>query len=108
MRKCNYCSSYPILRDAEEDKRLGDKRGDEMPAWVADKEKRLEKIRAARAALEAEAKAAAEAEMRRRAEAEEKRLAEGRKKNGRTRRRPVRSAMTRRSATSPIPPAASC
>jgi transposase len=70
--------------DAEEDKRLGDKRGDEMPAWVADKEKRLEKIRAARAALEAEAKAAAEAEMRRRAEAEEKRLAEGRKKNGRT------------------------
>ena len=70
--------------DAEEDKRLGDKRGDEMHAWVADKEKRLEKIRAARAALEAEAKAAAEAEMRRRAEAEEKRLAEGRKKNGRT------------------------
>jgi transposase len=70
--------------DAEEDNRLGDKRGDEMPAWVADKEKRLEKIRAARAALEAEAKAAAEAEMRRRAEAEEKRLAEGRKKNGRT------------------------
>jgi transposase len=70
--------------DAEEDKRLGDKRGDEMPAWVADKEKRLEKIRAARAALEAEANAAAEAEMRRRAEAEEKRLAEGRKKNGRT------------------------
>jgi len=70
--------------DAEEDKRLGDKRGDEMPAWVADKEKRLEKIRAARAAPEAEAKAAAEAEMRRRAEAEEKRLAEGRKKNGRT------------------------
>ena len=70
--------------DAEEDKRLGDKRGDEMPAWVADKEKRLEKIRAARAALEAEAKAAAEAEMRRRAQAEEKRLAEGPKKNGRT------------------------
>jgi len=70
--------------DTEEDKRLGDKRGDEMPAWVADREKRLEKIRAARAALEAEAKAAAEAETRRRAEAEEKRLAEGRKKSGRT------------------------
>src|SRR5438309_2306000 len=35
--------------DAEEDKRLGDKRGDEMPAWVADKEKRLEKIRGGRA-----------------------------------------------------------
>ena len=45
--------------DTEEDKRLGDKRGDEMPAWVADKEKRLVKLRAAKAALEAEAKAAA-------------------------------------------------
>jgi hypothetical protein len=70
--------------DAEEDKRYGGKRGDEMPAWVADKEKRLERIRAAKAALEAEAKAAAEAERRRRAEVEEKRIAEGRKKNGRT------------------------
>jgi transposase len=69
--------------DAEEDKRHGDKRGDEMPAWVADKHKRLEKIRAAKAELEAEAKAAAEQEARRRAEAEEKRIAEGRKKNGR-------------------------
>lgn len=37
------------------------KRGDEMPEWVANKEKRLEKIRAAKAALEAEAKVAAEA-----------------------------------------------
>ena len=58
--------------DAEEDKRYGDKRGDEMPAWVADKEKRLERIRAAKAALEAEAKDTAEAERRRRADAEEK------------------------------------
>src|SRR6266702_4889430 len=47
--------------DAEEDKLYGDKRGDEMPDWVADKEKRLQKIREAKAALEAEAKAAAEA-----------------------------------------------
>ena len=70
--------------DVEEDKRFGDKRGDEMPAWVANKEKRLEKIRAAKAELEAEAKAAAEAAARRRAEGEEKRVAEGRKKNGRT------------------------
>lgn len=46
--------------DAQEDGALGDKRGDEMPAWVADKAKRLEKIRAAKAALEAEAKAQAE------------------------------------------------
>ena len=70
--------------DAEEDRLYGDQRGDEMPDWVADKEKRLAKIRAAQAALEAEAKAAAEEETRRRAEAEDKRLAEGRKKNGRT------------------------
>jgi transposase len=70
--------------DAEEDKRLGDKSGHEMPDWVADKQKRLEKIRVAKAELEAEAKAAAEEEERRRAEAENKRLAEGRKKNGKT------------------------
>jgi transposase len=70
--------------DAEEDKLYGDKRGDEMPAWVADKAKRLEKIRAAKAELEAEAKAAAAEEARRRQEAEQKRMAEGRKKSGRT------------------------
>ena len=70
--------------DAEEDKLYGDKRGDEMPDWVADKQKRLERIRAAKAELEAEAKAAAEDETRRREEAEQKRIAEGRKKNGRT------------------------
>jgi transposase len=68
--------------DAQEDKLYGDKRGDEMPDWVADKEKRLEKIREAKAALEAEAKAAAEAEIQARAEAEGRRRAEGRKKTG--------------------------
>jgi transposase len=70
--------------DAEEDKLHGSKRGDEMPDWVADKEKRLARIREAKAELEAEAKAAAEQEERRRAEAEATRLAEGRKKNGKT------------------------
>jgi len=70
--------------DAEEDKLCGDKRGDEMPAWVADKAKRLEKIRAAQAELEAEAKAAAEEAARHRQEAEHKRMAEGRKNSGRT------------------------
>jgi transposase len=70
--------------DAEEDRLYGERRGDEMPDWVADKRKRLEKIAEAKAALEAEAKAAAEEETRRRAEAEKKRIAEGRKKNGRT------------------------
>jgi transposase len=67
--------------DAEEDKAFGKgKRGDEMPAWIADKEKRLAKIREAKAALEAEAEAAAEAEAKARQEAEKK--AEGRKKPG--------------------------
>ncbi len=46
--------------DAEEDAALGDRRGDEMPDWVKDKAKRLEKIREAKAALEAETKAKAE------------------------------------------------
>jgi transposase len=71
--------------DAKEDRAFGkNKRGDEMPDWIADKEKRLAKIREAKAALEAQAKAAAEEEARRRAEAEAKRKAEGRKKNGKT------------------------
>lgn len=70
--------------DREEDRLYGDKRGDELPAWVTDKQKRLEKIRAAKAELEAQAKAAAEEEMRRRAEAEAQRKAEGRKKTGKT------------------------
>ena len=49
--------------DAAEDKAFGaDRRGDEMPDWVADKQKRLAKIREAKAALEAEAKAKAAAE----------------------------------------------
>jgi transposase len=69
--------------DQEEDKLYGAKRGDEMPDWVADKQKRLAKIRQAKAELEAEAKAAAEEEMRRREQAEEQRKAEGRKKTGR-------------------------
>ncbi|MBV8191014.1 MAG: transposase, partial [Alphaproteobacteria bacterium] len=44
--------------DATEDRQLGaDKRGDELPDWVANKQARLDKIRAAKAALEAEASA---------------------------------------------------
>ena len=70
--------------DAEEDRLYGDQRGDELPAWVADKQKRLEKIRQAKAELEAQAKAAAEEEQRRRDQAEAQRLAEGRKKSGKT------------------------
>jgi transposase len=48
--------------DAQEDEEFGpDRRGDELPDWVAHKQKRLEKIREAKAALEAEAREAAEA-----------------------------------------------
>jgi hypothetical protein len=69
--------------DAEEDKLHGKtKRGDEMPDWVADKKKRIEKIREAKAALEAETKAAAEEERRIEAEKQSQREAEGRKKPG--------------------------
>lgn len=50
--------------DAVEDTALGtDKRGDEMPDWVANKQARLVKIREAKAELEAEAKAKAAAEQ---------------------------------------------
>jgi transposase len=44
--------------DAAQDAEHGpDRRGDELPGWVADKQQRLERIRAAKAALEAEAEA---------------------------------------------------
>src|SRR6185437_5299848 len=84
--------------DAEEDKLYGDKRGDELPDWVSDKQKRLEKIRQAKAELEAQAKAAAAEEMQRRAAAAEKRKAEGRKKSGPS--APLRAGKT------PAPPKA--
>ena len=46
--------------DAAEDEALGQqRRGDELPEWVANKQKRLAKMREAMAALEAEAAAAA-------------------------------------------------
>jgi transposase len=69
--------------DAEEDRQFGvAKGGDELPAWVADKQQRLRKIRAAKAALEAEAKAAAEAKAKAEAAAAAKHQAEGRQKPG--------------------------
>jgi transposase len=47
--------------DREEDELYGpDKSGDELPAWVSDKQERIKRIRQAKAELEAEAKAAAE------------------------------------------------
>jgi transposase len=68
--------------DRAEDRLYGERQGDELPDWVADKQKRLEKIRQAKAELEAEAKAAAAAESQARAAADERRQAEGRKKPG--------------------------
>lgn len=48
--------------DDEEDRLYGaDKVGEELPDWVKDKQKRLEKLRRAKEELEAEAKAAAQA-----------------------------------------------
>jgi hypothetical protein len=69
--------------DCEEDKTFGkDKRGDELPDWAGDKQKRLAKIQQAMAALEADARLAAEEERRIEAEKEQQRQAEGRKKPG--------------------------
>jgi hypothetical protein len=69
--------------DAVEDTAFGrDKSGEELPDWVADKKKRAEKIRAAKAELEAEAQAAAAAKAKAQEKAEERRAAEGRKKPG--------------------------
>ena len=69
--------------DAEEDETFGkDKRGDELPDWAGDKQKRLAKIQQAMAALEAEARLAAAEERRIEAEKEQQRQAEGRKKPG--------------------------
>jgi transposase len=48
-------------QDGEEDALYGpDKSGDEMPAWVSNKQERLKRIQQAKAELEAEAKAEAE------------------------------------------------
>jgi transposase len=74
--------------DAEEDRLHGHRRGDELPDWVADKEKRLAKIREAKAALEAEAEAAAEEARRIEADKEKQRQAEGRKRSGKKPRPP--------------------
>jgi len=76
--------STAAAADAAEDKLHGcDNTGEEMPEWVADKQRRAERIRQAKAELEAQAKAAAEAKLKAAAEAQEQREAEGRRKGGR-------------------------
>src|SRR5260221_4997683 len=68
--------------DAEEDKLHGrDKTGEEMPVWGADKQRRADKIRQAKAELEAEAKAAARAKRKAENEAGEKLDAAGGRKS---------------------------
>jgi transposase len=67
--------------DAAEDAALGEARGDEMPDWVADKTRRIARIKEAKAALEAEAKAQAQAKAK--AAAERELLKEQRKRKGR-------------------------
>jgi transposase len=59
--------------DAAEDKAFGaERRGDEMPDWVANKQARLAKIREAKAELEAEAKPKAAAEQAAREDEDDK------------------------------------
>lgn len=66
--------------DAREDQVYGEaSRGDEMPEWVADKQRRLEKIREAKQALEREAKAEARAKGRHPDNDEDNRPRRGRK-----------------------------
>jgi hypothetical protein len=75
--------------DAEKGRLHGrNKRGDEMPDWVADKQKRLAKIAEAKAALEADAKAAADEERRTGAEKQKSREDGGRKKPGKPAAKP--------------------
>jgi transposase len=61
--------------DAEDDRLHGNKRGDELPDWVADKQKRIARIAEAKAELEAEAKATADEERRIEAEKQKSREA---------------------------------
>lgn len=59
--------------DAEEDEEYGaDRRGDELPEWVADKQKRLEKIREAKESLERKARERDAEAVERRKDKEEK------------------------------------
>jgi len=94
--------------DAGEDGAFGhDKSGEEMPDWVTDEKRRAEKIRAAKAELEAEARAAAEAERKARAEVDKKRKAQGRKYPKDPSPRPPKSPTRKRRRTSPSPGASS-
>ena len=67
--------------DVREDELYGeDRRGDELPEWVKNKQKRLEKIRQGQRELEAEARVKAEAEKKKR---------KGNSRRGRPRQYPI-------------------
>ena len=68
--------------DAEQDAALGSRRGDELPAELQRRSDRVQKIRVAKARLEAEARAKAEAEQQCRDAAQAQREAEGQKRRG--------------------------
>ena len=76
-----WLSAAEAVDAAEDNLHGGDKTGVEMPDWIADKKRRAERIREAKAELEAEAKAAAEAKLKAEAEAQERR--DARRKGGR-------------------------
>jgi transposase len=72
--------SRAATADDGEDAELGEARGDETPDWMADKARRLAKIKEAKAALEEEARAKAQAKAR--AAAEREVLKQQRKQRG--------------------------
>jgi hypothetical protein len=92
--------------DAEDHRLHGNKRGEELPDWVADKQKRIARIAEAKTELEAEAKAAADEERRIEAEKQKSREANGRKKTGKPAAPPSDEPAQRHSAISPIRKAA--
>ena len=70
-------------QDEADDAALGSRRGDELPAELERREKRLATIEAAMRRLEEQAKAEADAERQRRAEADAERERKGQKRRGR-------------------------
>jgi transposase len=93
--------------DAEEDRLYGKKRGDEMPDWVADKQKRLAKIARPRPNWRRKPKPPPQ----RRCAAGKRRKSSARRRGGKRTagclHRRLRSPRARRNATSPIRKAAS-
>jgi transposase len=69
-------------QDEAEDAALGSRRGDELPAELARRERRLATIEAAMRRIEAQAKAEAEAERQRRTAAEAERALTGKSRRG--------------------------